>query len=885
MNLKTARTSAMFGERKDAPSSRMPAKKARGLHFRGMCLSVLVLGMGGLWIPGAEAAESLCAVVKIEIKQELTLERQAFEARMKINNGLANIRLQNIAVEVKFMDADGNSVLASSDPNNTNALFFIRQDTMKNIANVSGTGIVEPSTSAEITWLIIPSPGAGGTSLLGVKYLVGAHLTYSLAGEQQTMDVTPDYIFVKPMPKLKLDYFLPSDVYGDDAFTELIESPVPFALGVRVKNVGYGTARGVKIESAQPRIIENSLGLLVGFQITDSEVNGQPGKDMLTVDFGDIAPSRAGVARWIMECTLSGEFIHFSADFIHSDELGGKLTSLLDSVSPHLLIGDVLVDLPGRDAIRDFLAKDDGVLKVFESDAVDTPVADVSGSAVWQLVQDGTNEIVYALTLPATAGPLFAKVSYPEAEGKEVRQVVRSDGKTLPRANAWLSKWRPSGTEPWQQFFNLFDVNGGGMYKVTFRHVVPADNVAPVLQYVGRKVTRAGESLGFLVRATDANGTVPALSVSPLPAGASFTNSGSGVSTFLWTPTEGQYGVFPLRFMASDGALMDWEIIRIYVGHSGEELCNGIPCSLTNWEPEIKDLWASTLNGGATVWWDSIDGLMYEVYSANSPFAPTATWQRVGSMQEGLGTIQDQEDSTLPTNEMRRYYRLVLAGESPDERNLWGMIRKDVLPGYTLIAPPLRTDRRFDGEMGLALAVSLQGNDGGLGSGADEVYALQTNGTWRMLYLDAAGTWRESNGAESTYELPAGQGLWVVRKVGTPARITFTGPVGNDGTRTNRLNAGWNLIGLSEGRDLPLKATLATASPQGGAVEETADQLVLQNPNGSWRRLMYIQGWGAPYDGNWFDLSMYQIVTTNEVLQPGAAYYYLRRGGSTAIQY
>src|SRR3989338_9964516 len=96
------------------------------------------------------AAESLCARVKIEIRQELTLERQAFDAHMTINNGLTNIALENVGVDVKFADKDGNLVLASSDPNNTTALFFIKVDSMENINNVDGTGTVAPSTSADI---------------------------------------------------------------------------------------------------------------------------------------------------------------------------------------------------------------------------------------------------------------------------------------------------------------------------------------------------------------------------------------------------------------------------------------------------------------------------------------------------------------------------------------------------------------------------------------------------------------------------------------------------------------------------------------------------------------------------------------------------------------
>lgn len=57
------------------------------------------------------AAESLCATVKIEIKQELTLERQAFDANMKINNGITNMALTDVDIDVEFTDANGNTVL------------------------------------------------------------------------------------------------------------------------------------------------------------------------------------------------------------------------------------------------------------------------------------------------------------------------------------------------------------------------------------------------------------------------------------------------------------------------------------------------------------------------------------------------------------------------------------------------------------------------------------------------------------------------------------------------------------------------------------------------------------------------------------------------------
>ena len=119
-------------------------------------------------------------------------------------------------VDVIFTDVDGNPVLASSDPENTDALFFIRLDSMENIDDVNGNGTILPSTAADIHWLIIPTPGSSNGLESGTLYYVGARLSYTIAGKEKVSEVTPDYIFVKPMPEIFLDYFLPIEVYGDD---------------------------------------------------------------------------------------------------------------------------------------------------------------------------------------------------------------------------------------------------------------------------------------------------------------------------------------------------------------------------------------------------------------------------------------------------------------------------------------------------------------------------------------------------------------------------------------------------------------------------------------------------------------------------------------------
>ncbi|MEN8219813.1 MAG: Ig-like domain-containing protein [Pseudomonadota bacterium] len=527
--------------------------------YRYLILLIIV----GLQINIEAAEEGLCAVVKIEIKQELTLERQAFDAHMRISNGLTNLDLENLKINVTFADENGDPVHATSDPNDTTALFFIDIDTMEGIDDINGNGVIPASSSADIHWLIIPAPGSGGT--VGTLYYIGATLEYAMGGEEHATEVTADYIFVKPQPLLTLDYFLPDEVYGDDAFTPEIEPPVPYTLGVRIKNDGYGVARQLKIESAQPRIVENELGLLIGFEIIGSSVNNQPANPSLLIDFGDIKASKTAVGRWQMITTLSGEFTEFNASFTHADELGGELTSLIEATNTHFLEKDVLVDLPGRDDIRDFLAKDGDILRVYESHGLDTEVNDHSGDATLQLESQST----YSISAPATAGFLYVKLSDPLAGTKAIKQVVRSDGKVLSLDNVWLSKSRRENNE-WDYFIKLFDSNSTGQYQITLETVTQGAQ-APVLQFIPDRTTPENQQISFLVKASDPNGTIPALSATNLPSGARFVVQNEGEAFFDWTPVKGQAGSYDVTFTASDGTLETSQTARIIVYSSVED--------------------------------------------------------------------------------------------------------------------------------------------------------------------------------------------------------------------------------------------------------------------------------------------------------------------------
>lgn len=131
-------------------------------------------------------------MVQLEIAQELTLERQGFEATMQINNALEDQALTEVKVDVEFLDANGDEVLASSDSNHTTAKFFIRIANLEGIDDVSGSGELAAASSATARWLIVPAPGASEGNATGTLYYVSATLSYKLNGVADSLEVAPD---------------------------------------------------------------------------------------------------------------------------------------------------------------------------------------------------------------------------------------------------------------------------------------------------------------------------------------------------------------------------------------------------------------------------------------------------------------------------------------------------------------------------------------------------------------------------------------------------------------------------------------------------------------------------------------------------------------------
>ncbi len=551
---------------------------------------VCVIGMASA---ARAQEEALCAEVRIEILQELTLERQGFEAIMRITNSLDSYSIEEIAITVNFTDADGNEVIATSDTAASDAEFFIRVNDTRNVNSLTTAdngavtdGVINAGNVGEFRWLIVPTANAAGETDNGNLFFVGATLSYSYGGKEEVVQVAPDSIVVKPQPLLTLDYFLTEQVVGDDAFTQEIEPPEPYTLGLRIDNSGFGSAKQVKIESAQPTIVDNQQGLAIDFTITKSFVGNEPAAPSLLMDFGVIASEQMKSGRWIMESSLSGQFTSFIASFTHADELGGELTSLLEATNAHLLVKDVLVNLPGRDGVLDFLAYGADSLLVYESEATGADLAICKSCAevtALNYTLGSENAGTRKLTGTAAKGGFgLIRVSDPYQGSKSLRAVMRADGKPLTAANFWLSKERAENDIDFNYFINVFDFAATDSYTLQFidRVAVPQP---PVIQAILDKRSYEGGQMGFVVQSSDPNGTIPQLLSGDLPVGASFSDSADGTGIFRWQPAIGQAGNYNVLFIASDGELSSERRVNLSISSAADTDGDGMA---DDWEME-----------------------------------------------------------------------------------------------------------------------------------------------------------------------------------------------------------------------------------------------------------------------------------------------------------
>ena len=99
----------------------------------------------------------------------------------------------------------------------------------------------------------------------------------------------------------------------------------------------------------------------------------------------------------------------------------------------------------------------------------------------------------------------------------------------------------------------------------TARITVQKTNQAPVLATIGAKSIPEGDSLFIHLSATDPDGTIPFFYAENIPTNASLVDSGNGRALFSFRPTFTQSGLYSVKFFASDGNKVDYEVVLIQV--------------------------------------------------------------------------------------------------------------------------------------------------------------------------------------------------------------------------------------------------------------------------------------------------------------------------------
>jgi hypothetical protein len=429
----------------------------------------------------------ICARVKLETDQTAVVTRNAFDARLELDNS-DMMPLTQIGLTLLIRDASGNDATS---------LFVINPPTLSGLTDVNGQGTLAENSVGTASFILIPTNDAAPDG--PTQYFVSAILNYDDEGATLSVPFTAQSITVLPNPSLTIRYFQQRDVIGDDPFTPRIEPSQPFALGVQVENVGAGTAGNFSITSAQPKIIDNQKGLLVNFQIIGTQVDGQNVSPSLTANFGDISPGGVATAVFLMESSIQGQFIDYSASFENLDGLGNPQVSIINSVEVHELIHLAEGIGAGDHGKTAFLVND-------IPDANHTPDTIFLPDGSWQNVDQASGGSVDATPRPGalqvqlsdapSSGWSYLDIDDPGGSSYRLVKVTRSDGIVLPASDVWQTDrtFIGGGRRPvYEHKLHLLDDNSTGSYTLTYApisttppaivslsQVVPSPSPAPV---------------------------------------------------------------------------------------------------------------------------------------------------------------------------------------------------------------------------------------------------------------------------------------------------------------------------------------------------------------------------------------------------------------------
>ncbi len=377
---------------------------------------------------------SVCATVSLKISQTMTMTRQAFEGTLTVLNGNESDPMQEISLNLKITDEEGN--VAGSDK------FQVNTENLENITGIDGTGILDAQQTGVATVMFIPTKNAAPT--ISKTYYFGGTLSYldPFTGTTVTRNLYPVALTVKPSPDLTLTYFMQRDVYGDDALTlDVVEPSVPAEFALLIENKGAGDASNVHIATSDPEIIDNEKGLLIDFEMVGASLNGAArSSNFENVDFGDIDAGQTAYAQWYLTSSLLGHFIDYDVSYTHATSYDNPDLSLIDTVTIHELIHTLSIeDESGSLAgflVNDITDVDDAPDIIYATDGSTMDVAQASSYSYSNEISVSLNQTVLTVT-PDGQGWNYIKTDDPGKGKYEIVSVTRGDGKVIPLENVW----------------------------------------------------------------------------------------------------------------------------------------------------------------------------------------------------------------------------------------------------------------------------------------------------------------------------------------------------------------------------------------------------------------------------------------------------------------
>ena len=402
---------------------------------------------------------SVCASIKLQINQTMTMTRQAFLGTLTVFNGHESEPMTDIKLDLKVTNPDGDVATSHEFQINPTSL-----DVFSGNLNFTDGWSLAANSTGTATITFIPTKYAAPTE--PVEYSFGGTLTYTnpYTGSTVTRELYPVKLTVKPSPELDLTYFMQRDILGDNALTpDVIEKSVPAEFALLINNKGNGEATNVNILTNQPEIVDNEKGLLVKFEILSSMVNGKDKTLALggsvASNFGNIPAKKQAYAQWELKCDLLGHFTSYDVEATHVTSYDNPDLSLLDKVTIHELIHSLKfpVETGSNDSIMAWLVNDIPDAKD-RPDAIyfsDGRVADVHNLTGDMAVCNKVDKTHYQLIVkPERTGWIYGSIADPALGRSKVVGVTRvGDGQNVSARNFWQTEWTlRDGADPLQDY-------------------------------------------------------------------------------------------------------------------------------------------------------------------------------------------------------------------------------------------------------------------------------------------------------------------------------------------------------------------------------------------------------------------------------------------------